>query len=221
MRARWYDPSVGRFINEDTYEGEINNPLSLNLYTYVVNNPLIYTDPSGHDHRVDGGSGGGGNIRIPKWITWGANGSKKPIIEPSTNPQSPRVKITTNTTIRYDFSNSKLQKEILNEKAYFRASTKAKGMGNAFDVAKSGGKHSGFYNQYTGKSKVEIQKGIQSLDKQIVEHQDKIRNSEAHIPNFKDLDPRQQEALINKKWPSDIQRQLEQKEILEGILRSR
>ncbi|WP_143191916.1 hypothetical protein [Paenibacillus sp. P46E] len=24
------------------------NPLSLNLYTYVMNNPLLYTDPSGH-----------------------------------------------------------------------------------------------------------------------------------------------------------------------------
>ncbi|MFC3800977.1 RHS repeat domain-containing protein [Cohnella sp. GCM10012308] len=49
LRARYYDPSVGRFINEDTYEGQINNPLSLNIYTYVENNPLIYTDPSGHD----------------------------------------------------------------------------------------------------------------------------------------------------------------------------
>ncbi|MEW9703000.1 RHS repeat-associated core domain-containing protein, partial [Paenibacillus sp. SI8] len=35
LRARWYDPSVGRFINEDSYEGQIDNPLSLNLYTYV------------------------------------------------------------------------------------------------------------------------------------------------------------------------------------------
>ncbi|MBA9086384.1 RHS repeat-associated protein [Fontibacillus solani] len=39
--ARWYDPSVGRFITEDTYEGELNNPLSLNLYTYVKNNPVV------------------------------------------------------------------------------------------------------------------------------------------------------------------------------------
>lgn len=31
LRARWYDPSVGRFISEDTYEGELNNPLSLCL----------------------------------------------------------------------------------------------------------------------------------------------------------------------------------------------
>ena len=48
LRARWYDPSMGRFIHEDTYEGQIDNPLTLNLYTYVGNNPLMYTDPSGH-----------------------------------------------------------------------------------------------------------------------------------------------------------------------------
>ncbi|WP_442601939.1 RHS repeat domain-containing protein [Paenibacillus sp. KN14-4R] len=48
LRARWYDPSIGRFINEDTYKGEIANPLSLNLYTYAKNNPLRYTDPTGH-----------------------------------------------------------------------------------------------------------------------------------------------------------------------------
>ncbi|WP_446681764.1 RHS repeat domain-containing protein [Cohnella nanjingensis] len=49
LRARYYDPSIGRFITEDTYEGQINNPLTLNLYTYVGNNPLIRWDPSGHN----------------------------------------------------------------------------------------------------------------------------------------------------------------------------
>lgn len=29
--------------------GQINNPLSLNLYTYVMNNPLTRWDPNGHD----------------------------------------------------------------------------------------------------------------------------------------------------------------------------
>ncbi|MBO9607258.1 MAG: RHS repeat-associated core domain-containing protein, partial [Paenibacillaceae bacterium] len=48
LRARWYDPSNGRFISKDTYEGQIDNPLSLNLYTYVGNNPLIRWDPDGH-----------------------------------------------------------------------------------------------------------------------------------------------------------------------------
>lgn len=48
LRARYYDPQMGRFINEDSYEGQVNNPLSLNLYTYCFNNPIIYVDPTGH-----------------------------------------------------------------------------------------------------------------------------------------------------------------------------
>lgn len=48
LSARMYNPSIARFMQEDTYTGDLNDPLSLNLYTYCVNNPLIYYDPSGH-----------------------------------------------------------------------------------------------------------------------------------------------------------------------------
>lgn len=48
LRARWYDPNAGRFVSKDPYQGSIANPLSLNRYSYVENNPLIYVDPSGH-----------------------------------------------------------------------------------------------------------------------------------------------------------------------------
>lgn len=49
LRARYYDPKVGRFISEDTYKGQVENPLSLNRYTYGWNNPSRYKDPSGHN----------------------------------------------------------------------------------------------------------------------------------------------------------------------------
>jgi RHS repeat-associated protein len=55
LRARYYDPTIGRFITEDTYEGELNNPLSLNQYTYVLNNPLKYIDPTGNRAEANGG----------------------------------------------------------------------------------------------------------------------------------------------------------------------
>ncbi|MBL6504228.1 hypothetical protein JNE31_07590 [Streptococcus suis] len=48
MRARYYDSSVGTFLSEDSYQGELTDPLSQNRYTYVHNNPVNYTDPSGH-----------------------------------------------------------------------------------------------------------------------------------------------------------------------------
>lgn len=43
-----YNPVIARFMQEDTYRGELNDPLSLNLYAYCNNNPLIYSDPTGH-----------------------------------------------------------------------------------------------------------------------------------------------------------------------------
>jgi RHS repeat-associated protein len=43
-RARWYSPETGRFISEDP----IGLAGGINLYAYVGNNPLMYTDPSGH-----------------------------------------------------------------------------------------------------------------------------------------------------------------------------
>ena len=48
LRARFYDPYIGRFTTEDSYWGEDENPLSLNLYTYCANDPVRYVDPSGH-----------------------------------------------------------------------------------------------------------------------------------------------------------------------------
>ena len=90
-----------------------------------------------------------------------------------------------------------------------------------FDVAKSGGKHGGFYNQYIDKPADQIEKGIKSLDEQIQLHKDKIANPRKHIPDWDTLDPRQQEALLTKKWPGDIARQKEQMGILLNILEQR
>ncbi|USG64633.1 hypothetical protein NDK47_21185 [Brevibacillus ruminantium] len=104
-------------------------------------------------------------------------------------------------------------------KAVITAINGAKIGRTAYDIAKEGGKHSGFYKQYKGKTEDEVKKGIESINKQITEHLDKIKSPEKYIPDFKKLDSRQQEALINKKWPSDIQRQMEQRDILKGILK--
>ena len=48
LNARMYDPELARFLQEDTYRGEPNDPLSLNLYAYCHNEPLMYSDPTGH-----------------------------------------------------------------------------------------------------------------------------------------------------------------------------
>ncbi|ADN36346.1 YD repeat protein [Methanolacinia petrolearia DSM 11571] len=47
LRARYYDPETGRFISKDPFTGFATNTQSLNRYTYVQNNPVRFTDPSG------------------------------------------------------------------------------------------------------------------------------------------------------------------------------
>jgi len=46
-KARWYDAELRRFVQADTLVPESGNPQSLNRYSYVLNNPLRYTDRSG------------------------------------------------------------------------------------------------------------------------------------------------------------------------------
>ena len=48
LRARYYSPSTANFLTEDSYLGDISDPLTLNRYNYVKGSPLNYIDPSGH-----------------------------------------------------------------------------------------------------------------------------------------------------------------------------
>jgi RHS repeat-associated protein len=47
LRARYYDPGMGRFLNKDTWTGDANQPMSYNGWEYVYGNPVNGTDPSG------------------------------------------------------------------------------------------------------------------------------------------------------------------------------
>lgn len=53
MNARLYDPKIHRFLATDNFVQDPGNPQNYNLYGYVFNNPLRYTDPSGNYAVVD------------------------------------------------------------------------------------------------------------------------------------------------------------------------
>jgi RHS repeat-associated protein len=65
MNGRIYDAQLGRFLQADPVIQAPDNAQSWNAYTYVFNNPLAYTDPSGNISLrqalgIVGGGGGDG-----------------------------------------------------------------------------------------------------------------------------------------------------------------
>jgi len=54
LRARYYDSYLNQFTQPDTIIPDIRKPQSINKYSYVNNNPINYTDPSGHLPYLNG-----------------------------------------------------------------------------------------------------------------------------------------------------------------------
>lgn len=53
MNGRLYDPVIARFLSPDPYVQLPNNTQNFNRYSYCLNNPLLYTDPSGELFGID------------------------------------------------------------------------------------------------------------------------------------------------------------------------
>lgn len=96
-----------------------------------------------------------------------------------------------------------------------------KPLSQAYINARKGIKHAKTLKDYSVKPSREIEKGIRSFEKQISKHKDKIANPSNSVPQWNKLDVREQEALITKKWLSEIKGFEEQRDILQSILDER
>ena len=61
MRARYYNPEIKRFINQDVVEGNLTNSPSLNRYAYCQGNPVSLLDPFGLSPQINVDWGGMGH----------------------------------------------------------------------------------------------------------------------------------------------------------------
>ncbi|MCB8951493.1 MAG: hypothetical protein H6650_05715 [Ardenticatenales bacterium] len=80
FNARYYLPGIGRFVSADTIVPDVTNPQSFNRYSYVLGNPLRYSDPTGHvwyDPGLDAAMPGN------------CNGGSTPLREPPSQEQEP------------------------------------------------------------------------------------------------------------------------------------
>lgn len=77
MQARYYQNLQGRFTSADPFlaSGRLANPQSWNRYSYVLNNPVRLTDPTGYEGKDDTNPDQGGQGKEPQ---------QKPTTEPKT-----------------------------------------------------------------------------------------------------------------------------------------
>jgi RHS repeat-associated protein len=58
LRARYYDPAIGRFLTSDPAPGDPMQPISFNRYLYAIADPVNMIDPSGLQHTASGAMAG-------------------------------------------------------------------------------------------------------------------------------------------------------------------
>ncbi|WP_299223194.1 RHS repeat-associated core domain-containing protein [uncultured Psychroserpens sp.] len=64
MNGRLYDPKLKRFLSPDHFIQDVSNTQNYNRYGYVLNNPLMYVDPSGETTEDPGGLSSGAQVGI-------------------------------------------------------------------------------------------------------------------------------------------------------------
>ncbi len=82
--ARFYSPKLGRFLSADTVVQNFANPQALSRYSYVLNNPIRYNDPTGH-RACDNYDAAGRCITAPGGGGSGFGGVPKPKKRPGDN----------------------------------------------------------------------------------------------------------------------------------------
>ncbi len=50
--VRWYDAVMSRFLQKDSWLGDVRQPLTLNAYGYCGNDPLQMVDPDGETPKI-------------------------------------------------------------------------------------------------------------------------------------------------------------------------
>jgi len=106
LRARYYDPELGRFISRDPVKGPLTLPQSQNPYAYALNNPVIYSDPSGLwyidvgvSSGIIGPLGGGFGVQVNDqgWTPYVSGGAVTPGkgITVTYSPDDPQQNSTT------------------------------------------------------------------------------------------------------------------------------
>lgn len=88
---------------------------------------------------------------------------------------------------------------------------------SAYKTAKNGGKHAGWYKRMKTMPPHLIEKSARSHEKTAEAHKDKIKNPSKYVSEWDKMKKKDQ-ALLIRKWKTDIKRNQEQAYIEQGLL---
>jgi len=88
MQARYYDPSVGRFVGTDPVGPSAGNSFNFNRYNYANNNPIVNMDPDGRLtgsllHQDEEGTAGSGYTTFVNPVEGSGGGKSSSATHPS------------------------------------------------------------------------------------------------------------------------------------------
>ena len=206
INHRYYSPELGRFITPDPI-GPVNpwnsktnyelllNPQRLNPYAYGLNNPYRYVDPDGKA-SVDLQGYYAFRLQVAeRYLNWAPSWLQDILlpIDPTIGPMA------------IESGGSRFI---------------GKGLNEAFEIAKAGGRNAGLLKNYSGKTTIEIEKGIQSLEMRVSEHISKIANPSEFAADWGVRNPQAQEGLL-KYWQKEVAKYKEQANVLRGLLKEK
>lgn len=86
-----------------------------------------------------------------------------------------------------------------------------------YEIAKEGGKHENWYKEQLILGVNQLRNGIRSIEKQVDRHVEWINKPDAKVTDW-DVRSDKYRAGLLAKWNQDIRRQMEQIDILRGVL---
>jgi len=213
LRARMYDPTIGRFLILDPALGGPASPLSLNRYTYVENNPASLFDPSG----LASNRAATDNDCMTKVTNSLAGVSVGGYVVNAVCLNTQLVSIAW-VMVEEPGSGHIFLVPILLSMDPSRSGGSSGS--DPYETAKAGGRNAGLLRTFAGKSAAEIQRAIRSLAARAAEHLDKAANPTKYIADWASKDPREQQGLANF-WLKEAATYTEQAQVLEGLLKER
>ena len=203
--ARYYDPTLGRFLSDDPVRFSESNPMSFSRFAYANDNPYRFIDPTGMAPDPET-LAAAGETSVPG----------EAVITVAHNIQSESAAISEASTTEVA--------SVLLAGPEGKAAEAVVGKivsrvvaNNATRIAQEGGKHAGQLRQFMKQTPEQLQKTINSFDKNIAKHEGWIANPESKVPNFSQLRPEHQENLIHH-WQQDVSRHQELKSIAQDVL---